>query len=285
MEEKNCLMRVTTREISEGHKGQHFWANSTRAAYLRDRKEAELVNLGEVKPDAGILKRTASWPDNRFSYVAPDWAGQRVVIIGGGPSLTQAQIDLARSSGARIIAINDAYLLAPDADICYFADSQWWLWHSKGVARPGLNAADVAARFAAFRGQKCSIQNTGMNVEDPNVHLMRNAGMNGVLNDPSALRDGRHGGVHAVNIAALSGSRRHILIGFDAREPQGKPSHWFGDHQRPTPTVAYQMYRQAFTAIENPLRAIGVRVINATPGSAIESFPKLPLEEALQLNV
>jgi hypothetical protein len=278
-------MRVAAREISEGRKGQHFWAHEARAKELTGKGQAEFTNLGDLKPDAGILRRTAAWPENRFSYVSPDWAGQRVVIIGGGPSLIKAQVDMARASGSRIIAVNDAYLLAPDADICYFADSEWWRWHTEGLARPGLNASQVAERFRDFKGQKCSIQSSGMNVTDPNVHLLRNAGTNGVITDASAIRDGRHGGVHAVNIATLSGSKLHILIGFDARDPQGKPTHWFGDHPKREPTVSFQMYRQNFTAIENLLKSAGVRVINASPNSAIESFQKLPLDEALQLNV
>lgn len=287
MEEKNCLMRVTAREISEGFKGQHFWAHRDRAELLIGQGKAELTNLAAVKERPGILKRSAGWPWNRLSTIAPEWAGQPAVLIGGGPSLTMDQVCRVALSGARSIAINDAYLFAPWADINYFADSEWWALHSKGIAKPklGLNAEQVRDQFWAFEGQRCSIQNTGLNVDDPDVHIVRNAGVSGVLNDPSAVRDGRHSGFHALNIAKLAGSPLILLLGFDAREPEGKESHWHGGHPRPTPTVAYKMYRQSFTAVENALKAAGTKVINCSPGSAIESFQKLPLEEALRLNV
>jgi len=48
-----------------------------------------------------------------------------------------AQVAAAYERGkVRCIIINDAYLLAPFADILYFADSHWWKWQTTGTAKP-----------------------------------------------------------------------------------------------------------------------------------------------------
>ena len=80
-----------------------------------------------------ILRRRAGWPVDRYSEIAPEWSGGTAVLLGGGPSLTLGQVEkvrAAREAGAvHVIAVNDAYRLAPFADVCYFADSEWWGWH------------------------------------------------------------------------------------------------------------------------------------------------------------
>jgi len=189
-----------------------------------------------------------------------------------------------------VIAVNDAYLVAPFADICYFADSEWWGWHSRGIAKPklGLTAEQVRERFAAFAGEKCSIQNSGANVEDPSVHLLRNKNFpahgSGISLDPECLMSGGNSGWQAINLAVLAGAKTVLLLGYDAREPaSGRDSHWFGEHPKRAPADAYAKYRQACKAGAPSLKAADVRVINCSPGSAIDAFERLDLAQALRL--
>jgi hypothetical protein len=115
--------------------GSKFWQSPERARELIAKGHAELVNAGPVPQDSGLLRRR-NWPYDRLSSVQRVWEGQTVVCIGGGPSLTLEQIE-AIPEGCPVIAINDAYLWAPSADVCYFADSRWWEWHTKGIAKLG----------------------------------------------------------------------------------------------------------------------------------------------------
>lgn len=237
-----------------------------------------------------ILRRL---PDSRFSEVVVEWLGATAAILGGGPSLTLDQFHrigaLHRGSGwLRVIAVNDAYLLAPWADVCYFADSEWWAWQTKGVPKPvlGLNADQVRAQFAAFTGQKCSIQNSGANIKDDAVHILRNKHFpnygDGISLDPGALATGRNSGFQAINLAILAGAKKILLLGFDGKRGANGEAHWFGDHPRITPVdVFYEAMRKAFSAAEREIAAAGVCVLNCSPGSAIDSFPKMTLEQAL----
>jgi hypothetical protein len=216
----------------------------------------------------------------RFSEVAREWSAATAVLIGGGPSLTVEQVEQVRAArdsaslnqNVRVIAVNDAYRLAPFADVCYFADSEWWGWHKD---RPA---------FQSFAGHKCSIADSAAKIADQAVHILRNAGSRGISTDPGAVCTGHNSGYQALNIAILAGAKTIILLGFDAREPTGK-THWFGDHPKIEQVAAYAKFRKAFSAGENAIKAAGVRVINCSPGSAINSFEKLPLEAALMETV
>lgn len=244
-----------------------------------------------IKPDAMILRRL---PGERFSEVLPGWRGETVVILGGGPSLTLEQVALVAEAHklgrVKCVAVNDAYLLAPWADLDYAADSHWHAWHTAGISKPklGLTAEQVRARWAAFAGQKCTIQNSGRNVQDDAVHMLRNKTFPnhsmGLSRDPCALITGWSSGFQALNLATLAGALLALLLGFDARDGQAE-SHWHGGHPRDMPVMAYEQFRRAFSMAEHDLTAAGVRVINCSPGSAINSFVKLPLAEALALEV
>jgi hypothetical protein len=227
----------------------------------------------------------------RFSEVLPLWKGRTVVIIGGGPSITAAQIMVtqrAHAEGrANVIAVNDAFLIAPWADVQYAADSSWHKWMEQGLDKPalGLKAADVRERWATFRGQKCTIENSGANVTDETVHMMRNRHFphNGVglSLDPRFLVTGRNSGFQSMNLAVLAGAARILLLGFDGKAGDNGKDHFHGGHPRPTPRDAYQHYRAAMTAAESALEDAGVEVVNCTPGSAIDSFPKREIGDLL----
>ncbi len=235
-----------------------------------------------------ILRRLDA---DRFSEVLPAWAGQVVVILGGGPSLTVDQVERvagAHAAGlARVIAVNDTYLLAPWADVQYAADGNWHRWQTAGAAKPllGMNADHVRDRWAQFAGQKCSIESSGTVHIADSVHLLRNAhgavhGF-GLSLDPRALVTGRNSGFQALNLAILAGAEKVILLGFDGKPGADGRTHWFGDHPQPTPAAAYPLYRQAMSAAEVDIKAAGVTVLNCSIGSAIDAFPKMTLEESL----
>jgi hypothetical protein len=140
--------------------------------------------------------------------------------------------------------------------------------------------------FQAFAGEKCSIQSTGMMVDDGAVHILRNKNFpsngTGLSLDSEYLVTGSHGGWQALNVAVLAGAKTVLLLGYDAREPaDGKPGHFFGEHPTPTPIAAYAEYRKAFKAGAAAVKAAGVRVINCSPGSAIDTFERMELQEAL----
>lgn len=110
--------------------------------------------------------------------------------------------------------------------------------------------------------------------------MLRNGGREGISESPAELRTGGHSGHMALNIAVLAGASPHVLLGFDAREGVNRKKHWFGDHPDKTAPAYRDMVLTMRTAA-TALAARGIEVLNASPGSAIDCFPRMTIEEAL----
>ena len=188
--------------------------------------------------------------------------GGTVAILGGGPSLTQADVDYCRSRADAVIAINTSYLLAKWAPCLYAADHKWWDWHRGAPDFPGLKYAlqKEASKW-------------------PGVQILQNTGKTGLEVQPTGLRTGNNGGYQAINLAVHFGAKRIILLGYDMQSTGGK-RHWFGDHPKKS-DGNYETFLQAFPALIEPLKQIGVSVINCTRVTKLQCFPCQPLEEAL----
>lgn len=205
------------------------------------------------------------------------WLGETAVLLGGGPSLTRDQIDAVhlrkfgvRGTPLRVIAINNAYRVAPWADLLYFCEEKFWRWN-RGLAEwksfPGLKVAlETAACFAA----------------EPEIKRLRNYGPSPGLEDArDGLRHGWSSGYAAIGLAALLGARRIVLLGYDMKATADGRTHWHKDYPIWDPPSVYADRMLAgFASLVVPLRRRGVTVLNATPGSAIECFPRVPLESA-----
>jgi len=194
------------------------------------------------------------------------WPGETFVCIGGGPSLTTADVD-AVHGWARVIAINDAYLLAPWADVLYACDAKWWTWHH-GVP--------------SFGGPKYSIESSDP-VTFPEVQVLKNTGITGLELDPTGLRTGINSGYQAINLAVHLGASRIVLLGYDMRAV-GAHAHFDG-YWPARAGAPYNTFLRLFPTIVEPLKTRGIAVINCTPGSALRCFPLKPLQDVLPLEV
>ena len=195
------------------------------------------------------------------------WPESTIVIIAGGPSLTAQQVctvwGTRKTGRCRVLAINDAYRIAPWADVMYFADGsvKWYGWHKD---RP---------EFKAFRGMRLTIEAAD---RAPGVHWLKNYGQQGLSLIPDGVMSGSNSGHQALNIAIHLGARRIVLLGYDCRG-----DHWFGEHPKPM-QMNFDGWIRSYKVIVPELDRIGIKVINASPGSAIDAFKKRELESALQ---
>jgi len=185
------------------------------------------------------------------------WPGEPIVCLGTGPSLTAEDVAYVRGK-ARVIAVNDAYKLAPWADVLYAADAKWWGWH-KGV--PGFTGLKYTAQPGAVRW--------------PGVQLMHRSGLDGLDLNPRNVRTGFNSGYQAINMAVHFGAGRSVLLGYDMRG-----DHFFGKH--PDRTVPpFVLCLAKFATLVPPLAALKIPIVNATRQTALTCFPRVPLEEAL----
>ena len=184
-----------------------------------------------------------------------------MVCIGGGPSLTKSDVDYVKGK-AVVIAINDAYRLAPWADVLYACDARWWNWH-KGVP--------------SFQGLKYSLQKAS--AKWSGVQVLNNTGSDGLERKRNGLRTGRNGGFQAMNLAVHLGAKSIVLLGYDMQRTDGK-EHWFGDHPNGQ-TSPLGSFRGMFDTIVEPLKDLGITVTNCSRHTALTSFPCARLEDTL----
>lgn len=189
--------------------------------------------------------------------VPRSWDGETVAIFATGPSLTQDHADACKD--LRAIVVNNAYTLAPWADVLYASDLRWW---------------DVHPGSYKFEGLKVSLTNKA-------VLKLENGGQSGIDSRPTHLRSGRNSGYQALNLAVLFGAKRVLLFGFDCKS-KGK-THFFGRHpsglERQHP---YGVWINHFNEAAPILKGLGVEVWNCTD-SALNCFERKDYRDALQI--
>lgn len=192
-----------------------------------------------------------------------------MLVMGSGPSLTQADVDLARVQVDAVIAVNDTYKFAPDATVLYAADSKWWGWH-KGCVAPHLVGS---VKFPAFVGQlKYALSKTPWY---PEVQVLRRGPQSGLTLDPTKVALGLNGVYQSINVAVHLGATRVLLLGVDMRG-----GHFFGQHPDNS-APPFSMCLQRFATLVEPLQTAGVEVINCSRETALKVFPRMALEAAL----
>ncbi|HEY8355163.1 MAG TPA: hypothetical protein VIK69_09140 [Methylophilaceae bacterium] len=145
----------------------------------------------------------------------------------------------------KVVAVSDAYRLAPWADALCSTDAAWWREHPDAIAFPG-------PKFGAmpeFQAIPC--------VERLPVGSHINSGLLGV------------------HVAVRFGARKVLLCGFDMGG-----DHFFGRHPEPlknTSPKRFEDFKLQFSRF-NPL---GIEIVNCTPGSGLKCYRMSSLEAEL----
>ena len=192
----------------------------------------------------------------------PDWSGRTVVLAATGPSLVQEALAAARGR-AVVVAISDAWRLAPWADALYACDPPWWR-----ISGP---------KPSEFAGLRIVGKRTFPGCIPANV--MRGTGT--MFWDRNRLGGGGNGGFQALNLAAVCGARRILLLGFDY---QDAGQHFFGGHPEGLKVTTPREVEKWISAMERnapELRRRGVEVINCSRATALTCFPRMPIGDAL----
>lgn len=204
--------------------------------------------------------------------VPQTWLGDGKVafILGGGASLRGFDVERLRERG-HVIAINQAYKIAPWAEVLYFADQQWLKW----------NKDDDDLRF--FKGLKVTRELPDFEYHIGVVHLMGFNDCVPLSDDPMVLA-GRDSGSNAINLAYLMGARMIGLLGFDM-----KPGRWhnsyptfFDGYPVHDPQFVYEeTYIPLMYSMAKALKEKGCEVLNFSPSSKLQCFPIVDIETVL----
>src|SRR5262245_24717747 len=197
-----------------------------------------------------------------------DWRGECVAIIGAGPSAKTADIEQLRDR-IHVIAVNESYRLAPWAEIVYSCDFAWWQLHKGLVEFTGLKLTHDSVACKHYPAlQHVIIEN----VSSDKILLER----------PSHIGAGGNSGFQAANLAVQFGATGILLVGIDCNLEHGE--HWHGRHpaQMNNPAQSnVKRWRGAWEGAAGALQALGVDVVNCSPISALQNYPKMTIDEAL----
>jgi len=205
------------------------------------------------------------------------WKGETVYIIGGGPSVNSTNLSLIYDKP--VIACNQALELHP-WPVCYFKDKMWFQ-QNRDVLRKfsGLKITnnDVAKDLEGIKWLKRHVRS-----HKKGQHLVP------LAPNPTKLMFGNNSGLEACDLARLFGASRIILVGMDMRMIDGE--HNFHDAHKKwrKRTVDEHRYKNQFVWMFDLVRPqfeeLNIEIINATPNSALDCFPIMPLEEAITLS-
>lgn len=225
--------------------------------------------------------------------------GSTCYIIGGGPSVayaagikTPGKDSLPRVSEfltpiheKKIIGVNNAYMLGNWVDVLWFGDSGWFTMHRANLARVGYMGLKMSCHPRFNKNPIAGVVFTPRDMEKPL----------GITTKNSKVSWNYNSGGCAINLAYHLGARRIILLGFDMQSGGGKSTwqtHWHGGHKdmshekrQKVWEPRYQRFLQGFPIIAQDAKALGIEIINAVHpsfGSAIEHFPKIPIQEVLR---
>jgi hypothetical protein len=191
--------------------------------------------------------------------VPREWAGERCFVLCTGESIGPQAETIKKLTG-RFIAVKHAVSLRPDADVLFLA----------GEAQIELPL------LQQFRGTY-AVMRRGKDATFPEYvkRLTRSKDHEHLCDLPDHVC-GYDCGTSAIDLAYKFGATEIVLLGYDmtgghfCKHPlQNPPQDHFRRHMRPL---------AAFAA---DAQAKGIRIVNASPTSAVKAFEKVRLEDYL----
>ena len=245
-----------------------------------------------------------AWMDpairDRFDSIPRAYEGQTVFVLGGGPSIRTTNLKLIKDRP--VLGCNDAWRLGDWVDWMVFADRRWFFWE-----REGLQTWQELERWQN-RENVIGLVPQLLNLTEEEVEcgeeyhrytvmvkrrktpkwpwlkvVRRDEARFGLSVEQDTVCWNRGCGGAAINVAYLLGAKQVVLLGFDMQMVKGEHN-WHNHHQKEERPQIYQNSMRPFMkCFSDALKVTSLQVVNATPGSALDVFPVMPLEEVLEM--
>jgi hypothetical protein len=191
------------------------------------------------------------------------------IICASGPSFGEVSVDLLKRihlSGWKILAVNRAWERVPFCDAMYAGDEDWWNHYGRFTLR--------------YRGQKFAGHQKSAAKHDA-VYIEKISAP-GLRKTPGQVNSGGNSGHQGINLVWHLGANQIVLLGFDMRLDNGVHFHAdYPDGMLNVPPMHIAVWRRNMWNMSLALAKEGVKVRNATKGSALKCFPMMNLEDVL----
>jgi len=222
------------------------------------------------------------------------WDNGECFIIGGGPSMPrqfgipEKVIDLVQSGASRpsiyspylepihdrhVIGVNNAYQIGTWLDVLFFGDCAWYLPHRNRLsAWPKIKVT-------------CCPRWKGKNKkESEGIHYIAKDSnrREGLTSDPTKVSWNSNSGAASINLAYHFGARRIILLGFDMNVSD-TATHWHTGHGNKPAVIkkSFDRHMGKFPKVAEDAKALGIEILNASPTSTLDMFPRVNLKDVL----
>jgi hypothetical protein len=192
-----------------------------------------------------------------------------VFIIGGGNSILKYLPNPSILEGKDIICTNNAYLMYPNAMILFFMDKKWFLDHQAKVKETFKGTT-----ITCDSHQKKFFFDNGVN------YCFSRSEDNGISKIGDRL-NGSNSGHMAINLAAIMGYKKIVLLGFDMN-PTVPALHWHKGHVRPSNTERYKThFLPGMKSIVPFQESLEFKIYNINKESFVTEFEFADLEQFL----
>lgn len=211
-------------------------------------------------------------------------------IIGGGPSMLHqfgvpsdviGQVREGKSPysvygdylspihSKNVIGTNLAFMLGDWVSVMYFCDAQF--------------LRKYIDKVLTFRNLKVTCVNQLGGVSEnlqTNIKRLKRDYRSGLSTKPDTIQWNHNSGAAAINFASLAGAKRILLLGFDmVVHPEG--THWHNLYGKQTPPNSFKRFMRNFPKIAEDAKKLKVEILNVSPTSALDVFPKVALKDVL----
>lgn len=199
--------------------------------------------------------------------------GRTAALLVSGPSLTPRQVWEASQAGFALMGCNNQCVYA--LDVMWAPDLAWLQTANPRTDHIPQCWSTLTTAQRSPRAPVASYMRPGWHYVETVPDLPFSA-------DPWKLARGRHAGYQLINMAALMGVKRAVLLGYDCREIDGE-RHWFGHHPAGPlrRSQEFEVWIGLYRELAGPVRDFGMEVLNATPGTAVDAFPCVELSKLL----
>jgi len=237
------------------------------------------------------------------------WENGEVWILGGGPSLLTcfdipddvAQEVRLRKTGIEayspylaaihskhVIGINVAYHFGNWVDICFFGDKDFFRVNRAGLS----NFRKLVVTCAKKVGEK-NIYWVKYLPTDVDVNAPKGQNIYGISASPDKIRWNDNSGAAAVSLAAWTGVKRIVLVGFDMNlDVNNKEQHFHNLYRKTVAQIKerdrlkgkqlpFAKHLVGWGAIKRDADNMGIEILNTSLNSAIQEFPKVHIKELL----
>ncbi len=182
------------------------------------------------------------------------------VCVATGESLTQDDIDYCQGK-ADIYAVKEAIYSAPFAKVVYCADGDWW----------DLKKGLPSARAEKWTCSKEASLKYGLNHIDVKPRELWSI-------NKDYLASGGNSGFQTLNLAALHGYKKIVLLGYDYGFTAQKH---FYDGTSLKRESRYSNYKEWLNHMRKAANLMNVEVVNCTRKSTIDCFPSMSIQDAI----